>query len=153
MAKKKRKLVFTPREERPDRSRVECERCVYCGQRLSAEVPHDYAKVTVRSFAVCNEECRKGVEEYVLCDKKWKTALFITLGVAAAIILVAALFNMAGSILYVAFAIAGLGFIAFPYPVTSFETFQGCSIKTVTVITKAIGAVLILLAVVFQMMG
>ena len=44
--------------------------------------------------------------------------------------------------------VAGLTFIAFPYPVTSFESFHAMSIRGVTRLTRIIGLVLSVSAVV-----
>ena len=49
---------------------------------------------------------------------------------------------------YIGQLVAGLAFLAFPYPISSFETFHSMSISRVTMITRLIGLLLSVSAVV-----
>ena len=152
MAKKKTKVEFSSREERgwiPPNC-VDGDRCVYCGAQLN-ENPYNrsYALATTRSFPVCGEQCAAGVTAYVEADRRKKTGLYLVLAFCAVIVLVAALAGHQGAALYASIMVAGAGFVIFPYPVTSFETFLACPIKKATHITRGIGVALMVAGAIF----
>ena len=146
MANRKRKLEFSSREER-DWVAPDCvpgDKCVYCGRHLDGSpAEHLYARATTRSFPVCDEACAAGVEAYVRADKRFKPFLYIALAACAVLVLFSALAGHEGFLLHIAIIVAGVAFALFPYPITSFETFQSCSIKTVTRAFRILGVVLV----------
>ena len=146
MANRKRKLEFSTRDERdwlpPDC--VPGDKCVYCGKHLEGRLSeHHYARATTRCFPVCDETCERGLEKNVHADKRMKPFLYIGLLICAVLVFFSALVGHQGFVLHIATIIAGIAFVLFPYPITSFETFQSASIRTVTRVFRAIGGILI----------
>ena len=130
------------------RGYVESERCVYCGAPLPT-VPVDcvmrdwtWVHAGTRFFPVCDARCAERAEGYLARDRARKRLLYLVLMLAAVIILVAALMELSGAMLYLATLIAGLGFILFPYPITSFETFLGCPMRATLRICRVLGVAL-----------
>jgi len=113
------------------------EKCVYCGGDLP-EKPTK-VKVRTRSFEVCCADCAAKTEQYIKLDKRFKTALYLLVFLGGIGFVISA---------YAGQLVAGLAFIAFPYPVTSFESFHAMSIRGVTRLTRIIGLVLSVSAVV-----
>ena len=101
-------------------------KCVYCGGDLP-EKPTK-VKVCTRSFEVCCADCAAKTEQYTKLDKRFKTALYLLVFLGGIGFVISAFFGgdsplrMIGA--YAGQLIAGLAFIAFPYPVTSFESFH-----------------------------
>lgn len=130
------------------------EKCVYCGKALPENRP--MAKVHTRSFGVCCESCREKTERYVKQDKRFKTALYLLVFAGGLGFVFSAFFGGSGPLhmlgAYIGQLIAGLAFLAFPYPISSFETFHSMSIRRVTQITRFIGLVLSISAVVLLVM-
>ena len=99
------------------------EKCVYCGGDLP-EKPTK-VKVRTRSFEVCCADCAAKTEQYIKLDKRFKTALYLLVFLGGIGFVISAFFGgdsplrMIGA--YAGQLVAGLAFIAFPYPVTSFE--------------------------------
>ena len=126
------------------------EKCVYCGGDLP-EKPTK-VKVRTRSFEVCCADCAEKTERYIKLDKRFKTALYLMVFLGGIGFVISAFFGgdsplrMIGA--YAGQLVAGLAFIAFPYPVTSFERFHAMSIRGVTRLTCIIGLVLSVSAVV-----
>ena len=126
------------------------EKCVYCGGDLP-EKPTK-VKVRTRSFEVCCADCAEKTEQYIKRDKRFKTALYLLVFLGGIGFVISAFFGgdsplrMIGA--YAGQLVAGLAFIAFPYPVTSFESFHTMSIRGVTRLTRIIGLVLSVSAVV-----
>lgn len=127
------------------------DRCVYCGSsvRDSDKTVVIPAKVRTRSFPVCSEACREGTEHYVTKDLKLKMYLYLLILAAAVCIILGALSAERQQLMYVGIGVAGAAFLAFPYPISIFETFQQTPIRTVTWISRGIGAALLLLSAVF----
>ncbi len=125
------------------------EKCVYCGRDLP-EKPYK-VKVHTRSFDVCCKECSEQAAHYVKQDKRFKTALYLLVFAGGLGFMFSAFFGgesplrMIGA--YIGQLAAGLAFVAFPYPVTSFESFRAMSIRGVTRLTRIIGLVLSISAV------
>ena len=126
------------------------EKCVYCGGDLP-EKPTK-VKVRTRSFEVCCADCAEKPEQYIKLDKRFKTALYLLVFLGGIGFVISAFFGgdsplrMIGA--YAGQLVAGLAFIAFPYPVPSFESFHAMSIRGVTRLTRIIGLVLSVSAVV-----
>lgn len=130
------------------------EKCVYCGKALPEN--QLMAKVHTRSFGVCCETCREQTERYVRMDKRFKTALYLLVFAGGLGFLISAFFGGDGPLhmigAYIGQLIAGLAFVAFPYPISSFETFHAMSIRRVTGITRLVGLALSLSAVVLMIL-
>ena len=109
-------------------------------------------KVCTRSFEVCCADCAAKTEQYIKLDKRFKTALYLLVFLGGIGFVNSAFFGgdsplrMIGA--YAGQLVAGLAFIAFSYPVTSFESFHAMSIRGVTRLTRIIGLVLSVSAVV-----
>ena len=113
-------------------------------------------------FVVNNEkskrcaDCAAKTEQYIKLDKRFKTALYLLVFLGGIGFVISAFFGgdsplrMIGA--YAGQLIAGLAFIAFPYPVTSFESFHAMSIRGVTRLTRMIGLVLSVSAVVLMVL-
>ena len=103
-----------------------------------------------RSFEVCCADCAEKTEQYIKLDKRFKTALYLLVFLGGIGFVISAFFGgdsplrMIGA--YAGQLVAGLAFIA--YPVTSFESFHAMSIRGVTRLTRMIGLVLSVSAVV-----
>lgn len=145
----KREKRYRPPKPEPDSIG---ENCVYCGKPLG-DAPLR-AKVHTRAFGVCCEACREQTEAYVQRDKRFKTALYLLVFVGGLGFLISAFLgedrplHMVGA--YIGQLVAGLAFLAFPYPVTSFESFHNMSIRSVTRLTRVIGLALSISAVVLM---
>ncbi len=126
------------------------EKCVYCGKALPENKL--MAKVHTRSFGVCCEECRARTERYVQLDRRFKTALYLLVFAGGLGFMISAFFGGDGPLhmvgAYIGQLVAGLAFLAFPYPISSFETFHSMSISRVTKSTRMSGLVLSVSAVV-----
>lgn len=114
------------------------ERCVYCGRKIEGEKPIT-AKAHTREFSVCSEACKAGTEQYILKDKKYKMALYLTIFVAALTILGTLVFQGNMRLMYVVQVVFGIAFSLMPYPVSSFESFYSCPIKVVVGICRGVG--------------
>lgn len=124
-------------------------KCVYCGKDLP-EKPFK-AKVHTRSFQVCCEDCKVKTEEYVACDKRYKTIMYMMIFLGGIGFIASAVFaggekHMLGA--YIGQIVAGLAFFFLPYPITSFESFNYMSIKSVTLLCRIIGVVLFIWGIV-----
>lgn len=121
------------------------DKCVYCGKEVT-EIKYKVKAIT-RKFPVCSIQCKTNTENYVFMDGKYKTLMYLLLfAVGIGILIVVLFFNTNMKLLCLLNAIAGVTFLTLPYPITSFETFNYCSIKTVKTITRIIGLFLILLS-------
>lgn len=127
---------------------VRGERCVYCGKTLEAGGEPFEATVRSRKFHTCSASCKEETENYVRRDRQRKLWLYLILLLCAIGIIVSAL-GADTLFMYAGILLAGIGFLAFPYPVTSFETFLSCPIQRVTVITRAVGGLLCALGLLF----
>lgn len=117
-------------------------KCVYCGKKI--EEGKYKAKAITREFPVCSEECAGKTERYVAQDKKYKIVLYVIIFICAVGILLNVLANRGMQLIYAVQILAGLGFLLFPYPVSSFESFYSCSISKVKLISRIIGLFFIL---------
>lgn len=146
--KKRVKKVY-PKPVVPGDDRAPGENCVYCGKAVDMEDRLYTPPIPTRRFPVCSEACRSATERYVRADKRHKTILYLVLLVCAVVILVTALTGrQTGLPYYITILLAGTGFAAFPYPITSFETFQSCPIKRVTLLCRVLGIALAVFALV-----
>jgi predicted nucleic acid-binding Zn ribbon protein len=124
-------------------------KCVNCGKAVTDyEAPY-YAMVTTRKFPVCSKECQEMTLAYVEKDKKYKTYLYLIMFFAAIGVFIGAIFSENPYIVYPCVALTGLAFLLFPYPIYSFDTFLKTPIKTVTLIFRIIGIILICLGIFF----
>lgn len=146
--KKRTKKVY-PKPAVPVDDLAHWDRCVYCGRPVSVEAPPFIAAGRTRRFPACSEACKNATEAYVQADRKGKLGLYLILMVCAVIILIAALGGQQNVLMYAAVLLAGIGFLVFPYPITTFETFQSCCIRRVTQISRGLGVILILLSLAF----
>lgn len=141
----KRKKQYRPPKKEPDSI---SENCVYCGRPLCAQPV--LARVHTRSFGVCSEECRARTEEYVQKDKRFKTVLYLLVFAGGIGFVISAFLGEDRPLhmlwAYIGQFVAGAAFIAFPYPISSFESFHAMSIRGVTRLTRLIGLVLSLSA-------
>lgn len=130
------------------------EKCVYCGKTLP-EKPVK-AKVHTRSFEVCSNECCEQTETYVAKDKRFKTALYLLVFAGGIGFVLSSFFGgdspirMFGA--YIGQLVAGLAFLFFPYPVISFESFHAVSIRGVTRLTRIIGLLLAVTAIIWMIL-
>ncbi len=151
--KKRVKKVY-PKPATPNADLATGDRCVYCGKHLPAGERIYTPVIRTRRFPVCSEGCQTAVEKYVRADKRHKIGLYLTLLVCAVVILIAALNGQQSGIFYnIAILLAGIGFVLFPYPITSFETFQSCPVKKVTLICRVIGMAFVVFAVLLMVRG
>lgn len=151
MNKKKKRVKQTALKQEKIES-VRGERCIYCGNPL-IEGKNSYAAlVRTRRFHTCSALCQEAAERYVQQDRKKKTWLYLILFVGAVGIMISALGIAGGAtrfLMYGSILLAGLGFLLFPYPITSFETFLSCPIRKVTAISRGVGILLCVLAILF----
>ena len=127
------------------------DKCVYCGKPVtgSPKTVSVAGRITTKSFPLCSTACKDSADAYIAKDKKLKKYMYLMVLAAAACILVSALSTNLGMLMYLGLALSGVAFIVFPYPISMFETFQRRSIKSVILICRILGAVLIVLAAVF----
>lgn len=121
------------------------EKCVYCGKALP-EKPFK-AKVHTRSFAVCSAACRARTETYVARDKRFKLVMYLLIFAGGLGFIISAMFGKGAHAMLGAYTgqiLAGLAFLLLPYPISSFETFHAMSIRSVTRLTRIIGAALVI---------
>lgn len=131
---------------------VRGERCVCCGKPLAEGGQAFVAQVQTRCFHTCSTACKEATERYVQADKRQKIWLYLILLLSAIGILISAVDQTKGAmhlLTYVSIFLAGFGFLVFPYPITSFETFLSCPIRRVTAISRGIGILFCALAVLF----
>lgn len=130
------------------------DKCVYCGKDLP-EKPWK-AMVHTRSFETCCEYCCAQTELYVQKDKRFKTLMYLLILAGGLGFVGSAFFGGTGSFsmlgAYIGQLIAGLAFLLLPYPVTSFESFHAMSIRGVTRLSRIIGALLTVSAVILMVM-
>lgn len=128
------------------------EKCVYCGKELP-EKPVK-VKVKTRSFDVCSDGCSKETETYLANDKRFKTALYLLVFAGGIGFVISSFFGGDGPMrmlgAYIGQLVAGLAFLFFPYPIISFESFHATSIRAVTLLTRIIGLLLAVTAIVFM---
>lgn len=137
-----KKVPFRPAD--PNSDVASGSRCVYCGKPVAQDRPPFLAQARTRRFPVCSEACRGSVERYVLLDQQRKKFLYLGLFFCAVLVLISALWGSNFYLMSAAVILGGAAFLAFPFPITSFETFLGCSIRTVNRICRVVGAVLLL---------
>lgn len=123
------------------------EKCVYCGNQLP-EKPLT-VKVKETDFEVCSQTCQQASEKYLARDKKLKMVLYLVVFAAAIVIILTAIAegSMVGA--NIAQIAVGLAFIVLPYPISNFTTFKSCPVRTTVLITRIVGAVLLVSGVVF----
>ena len=130
----------------PDRDEVQYvdAKCVYCGRRISAHEPSYLVRVREGKPPVCSTECRDAAREYIKADVRYKKYFYYSLTLTALLIIIGGLFfNRSLYIMGVGIAVAGLGMLLFPYPISYFESFYSLSIRKVTLLTRIIGAILL----------
>lgn len=131
---------------------VRGERCVYCGKPLAKESGSFAAMVHSRKFHTCSDLCREATERYAQQDGRKKIWLYLILFFCSVGIIISAIGvsgRTAGSFMYGSIFFAGVGFLVFPYPITSFETFLRCPIQKVTAISRGVGSILCVLGILF----
>lgn len=149
MSGKNRPVKYVPVKKANSKSaKVEFaggDNCVYCGKSVkdSDNTVVVEARVHTRSFPVCSAACQNAVESYVEKDKKHKMYMYLIILAAAACILIGAVSANMQKLMYVGLSIAGLAFVFLPYPISTFETFQRCPIRTATLICRIIGVFLV----------
>lgn len=127
------------------------DKCVCCGKSLP-EKPIK-VKAHTRTFEVCSEDCKQDTQNYLAKDKRFKTALYLLVLLGGIGFAISAFFGgdspyrMVAA--YTGQLIAGMAFLALPYPVISFESFHAMSIRGVTRLTRIIGTALAASAVCF----
>lgn len=132
-----------------EKKRVQTK-CVYCGKELTKK--QWKARVRTRSFGVCDKACQEKTERYVQADRRYKGVLYLLVFIGGLGFALSAFLGgesevrMLGA--YVGQFIAGMAFIVFPYPITSFETFFDTPIQKVTRITRIVGVFLTAAAVI-----
>lgn len=120
-------------------------KCVYCGKEIKEDGMK--AMAATREFPVCSEQCEQGMKEYVKKDRKYKLKMYVMIMIGGCGFLISALFGKGTNGMLVAYLgqiLAGIAFLIFPYPIISFETFEATSIRTVTIISKVVGLLLII---------
>lgn len=143
MAKKRRNLKFNPRVPSTISSYVDHGRCINCGKSLSENMDErQFVLAKTRHFPVCGNSCAHAVEVYIKRDERYKTFLYAGFFLAALAILIVSFFNDHSVAIRVFLAVAGAFLLIFPYPISSFETFQSVPIRSVTIITRIIGLVI-----------
>lgn len=146
--KKRVKKVY-PKPVVPEDNLAHWDRCVYCGKPVDPDAPPFAADAHTRRFPVCSQRCKEGTEAYVRADRKYKKVLYIVLFLCALSVLLASMFSPDGIAMSVPILPAGIVFLLFPYPITTFETFQSCPIRRVILLSRILGVVLIVLSAVF----
>lgn len=131
------------------------DKCVCCGKDLPQKPIK--VKAHTRSFEVCSDACKQGTQTYLARDKRFKTALYLLVLVGGIGFAISAFFGGDGPYrmvaAYIGQLIAGVAFLAFPYPVISFESFHAMSIRGVTRLTRIIGALLAASGLVFLLLA
>jgi hypothetical protein len=112
------------------------EKCVYCGKKGEKL---DHFKAVTQYYPVCSDACKIKAQDYVKLDKRFKTPLYFIIFACAITILVSAIKGSASQMLYIAQIIFGAAMIILPFPISSFETFKKCPIRTVKLITRLVG--------------
>lgn len=120
-------------------------KCVYCGKKF--EDDSIKASGLTREFAVCCETCKEGTERYVQMDKKYKLYMYLAIFVAAVSILLNVVLGKGMALIYCMQVLAGIAFLIFPYPISSFESFYSCPIKAVVWVCRIIGLFFILFGI------
>lgn len=120
-------------------------KCVYCGKKFEDDAIK--ASGLTREFAVCSETCKEGTERYVRLDKKYKLYMYLAIFVAAISILLNLVLGKGMTLIYCMQVLAGVAFLIFPYPISSFESFYSCPIKTVVWVCRIIGLFFILFGI------
>ena len=104
------------------------EKCVYCGGDLP-EKPTK-VKVRTRSFEVCCADCAEKTEQYIKLDKRFKTALYLLVFLGGIGFVISAFFGGDSPLRMIG------------------ASFHAMSIRGVTRLTRMIGLVLSMSAVV-----
>ncbi len=112
------------------------ERCVYCGKKGEKL---DRFKAVTQYYPVCSEECKTKAKDYVKLDKRFKTPLYFIIFACAITILISAIKGTMSQALYIAQIVFGVAMIVLPFPISSFETFKKCPIRTVKLVTRLVG--------------
>ena len=129
-------------KQKDDGKRANGRKCVYCGKPVSEYNAPFYATAITREFPVCSEACKAGVEAYVEKDRKFKPVLYVLMFFGSIGVFIGAIFGEHPMIVYPCITLIGAAMAIFPYPIYSFETFLGTSIKTVTLLMRLIGVVI-----------
>jgi len=114
------------------------KKCVYCGKPCPKE-PFK-AEGYTRNFAVCSADCKEKTETYLKNDKKFKLPMYLMVFIGGIAFMISAFLGDQTMIYaYSGQILAGIAFIIFPYPVSSFEAFFRMPIKQVTILIRLIG--------------
>lgn len=146
--KKRVKKVY-PKPAQPADDLAHWDRCVYCGKPVDPDQPPYTASGPTRRFPVCSQDCQRGAEAYIRADRRYKKVLYLVLAVCAILVLGATIFSAGNLVMCLPILPAGVGFLLFPYPISTFETFQSCPIRRVTLLCRILGGALIVLFAVF----
>lgn len=125
-------------------------RCVYCGKEF--ESGGDKISVSNGVFDVCSSKCRKDVVDYLNRDKEYKNRMYVLI-FCGSIGFILSTFIFSGTYkllpMYLGMIIMGFALIVYPYVFSSFITFTRYPIVKATRMVKVIGAVIVLLSLVF----
>lgn len=144
MSKNTRRGVYPSyNHTKDDDKRAHGRKCVYCGKAVPEYNAPFYATAITREFPVCSEACKAGVEDYVERDRKFKPVLYILMFFGSIGVFIGAIFGEHPMIVYPCIALIGAAMLIFPYSIYSFETFLGTPIKTVTLLMRLIGIVIL----------
>ena len=146
--KKRGKKVY-PKPPAPVDDLAHWDCCAYCGSPVDPDAPPFTISGATRRFPVCGEDCRRAGQRYIQADRRYKRVLYLVLAVCAILVLGATLFSAGPLVMCLPILPAGVAFLLFPYPISTFETFQSCPIRRVTLLCRILGAVLIVLFAVF----
>lgn len=113
------------------------EKCVYCGKK-GEDLEH--FKAVTQYYPVCSDACKTKAKDYIALDKRFKTFLYFIIFGCAITILISAIKGTMSNALYIAQIVFGAALIILPFPISSFETFKKCPIRTVKLITRLVGA-------------
>ena len=121
---------------------MEGDFCYYCGKWIVSDKAPQYAVIKTRVAPCCCTACKEKTEKYVERDKNYKIVLYAAMFFAALAVFGGALFSENPMVVYPAVTLVGVAMIAFPYPITSFETFSKNPIKKVTMLTRILGGII-----------
>jgi Mn2+/Fe2+ NRAMP family transporter len=116
------------------------EKCVYCGKKGEKL---DRFKAVTQYYPICSEECKTKARDYVKLDKRFKMPLYFIIFACAITILISAIKGTMSQALYIAQIVFGVSMIVLPFPISSFETFKKCPIRTTKLITRLVGLVFV----------
>ena len=128
---------------------VESDKCVFCGKALNLKPNSSlYATVVKKKFPVCSEICLDKTNKYLTNDKKHKKHFYWMFTLCGILTFGGIIINYS-LLAFIGVIIAGLSFLIFPYPISSFESFTYWPIKKMNFTVRIIGLILLLVGVFF----